>query len=138
MEEKPMSDHTFEQFLNEDKLMGSRCTACDTLFVPPRAICPQCHRSEMEWVEMEGTGKLAAFTTISIGPPSMIEEGHDRNNPYCSGVVKLAEGPRVVGRIEGVDTLTPENIEIGTPLKVKFLHRGTDENPTTVLAFAPL
>ena len=138
MEERPMSDYAFEQFLNEEKLMGSRCGVCGALFVPPRLICLQCHRSEMEWAEMKGTGKLAAFTCIAIGPPSMIEEGYDRNNPYCSGVVKLAEGPRVVARIEGVDARNPEHIQIGTPLKVKFLHRGTGENLTTFLAFTPL
>ena len=38
----------------------------------------------------------------------MVEEGYDRNNPYCSGAVELVEGPRVVARIEGVDTLHPE------------------------------
>ena len=137
MEDRPMSDYGFELFLNEEKLMGSRCIGCGALFVPPRAICIKCHRSEMEWAEMTGTGTLAAFTAIAIGPPSMVEEGYDRNNPYCSGAVELAEGPRVVARIEGVDTLNPENIKIGTPLKVKFLHRGAGENLTTVLAFAP-
>ena len=54
------------------------------------------------------------------------------------GVVELTEGPRVVGRIEGIDALNPINIKIGIPLKVKFLHRGANENPNTVLAFTPL
>ncbi len=138
MKERPMSDYEFEQFLNEEKLMGSRCIACGALFVPPRAVCITCYRSEMEWAEMRGIGKLAAFTCIAIGPPSMIEEGYDRNNPYCSGVIELAEGPRVVARIEGVDALNPENIKIGTPLKMRFLHRGVGENLKTVLAFTPL
>ncbi len=138
MDERPISDYTFEQFLNEEKLMGSKCLPCDRIFVPPRALCPQCHRLETEWSEMQGRGVLVAFTSISVGPPLMHKEGHNRKNPYCSGVVELTEGPRVVGRIEGIDALNPINIKIGIPLKVKFLHRGANENPNTVLAFTLL
>ena len=137
MAERPISDYGFEQYLEEEKLMGSKCIGCGALFVPPRAVCMNCHRSEMNWAEMKGMGKLAAFTCIAIGPPSMIEEGYDRDNPYCCGIVELQEGPRVVARIDAVDTLHPENIKIGSPFRVKFLHLGADENRITVLAFTP-
>ena len=30
MAEKPINDYGFEQFLNEGKLMGSRCNVCET------------------------------------------------------------------------------------------------------------
>ena len=138
MADRPISDYQFERFLDEGKLMGARCTECRTLFVPPRAICAKCHGSEMEWVETRGEGQLVAFTCISIGPPAMVEEGYDRNNPYCSGAVELVEGPRVVARIEGVDTLHPETIKIGMPVKATFLHRGADEDRETVLGFTPV
>ena len=138
MADKPINDYQFERFLEEEKLMGARCTGCKTLFVPPRAICAKCHGSEMEWMETRGEGQLVAFTCISIGPPAMVEEGYDRNNPYCSGAVELAEGPRVVARIEGVDTLHPETIKIGMPVKAAFLHQGAGENRKTVLGFIPV
>jgi len=92
----------------------------------------------MEWVEIKGKGKLAAFTCIAIGPPSMIREGYDRKHPYVCGVVELGEGARVVARIEGVDGSKPETIKIGAPLRIEFLHRGEGENSTTFLAFKPL
>ena len=138
MSEQPFSDISYEQFLNEKKLMGSRCKACGALFVPPRSICIKCYSSEMEWVEMKGKGKLSAYTCIAVGPPWMVAEGYDRKNPYCSGVVELEEGERVVARIEGVDTKRPETIKIGMPLEVQFLHRGEGENLKTFLAFKPL
>ena len=92
----------------------------------------------MEWIEMKGKGKLAAFTCITVGPPSMIAEGYDRNHPYISGVVELEEGPRVDARIEGVDSNKPETIKIGIPLTVKFLHRGEGETLKIILAFRSL
>ena len=138
MADRPISDYQFEQFLEEEKLMGARCVGCGALFVPPRVICTKCHGSEMEWVETKGEGHLVAFTCISIGPPAMIAEGYDRNNPYCSGAVELVEGPRVVAQIEGVNTLNPEAIKVGMPVKATFLHRGTDEDRKTVLGFTPV
>lgn len=138
MQERPFSDISYEQFLNEEKLMGSRCQKCGSLFLPPRPICINCQSREMEWVEMKGKGKLVAFTCIAVGPPFMIKEGYDRKHPYCTGVVELEEGVRVVARIEGVDTTNPEGIKIGTPLTVEFLHRGEGEKRTTFLAFKPL
>jgi len=138
MESMPFNDISYERFLKEERLMGSRCRKCGALFVPPRSICIKCYGSEMEWVEMQGKGKLAAFTSIAIGPPFMIKEGYDRRHPYVSGVVELEEGVRVVARIEGVDGSKPETIKIGTLLRVEFLHRGEAESATTFLAFRPL
>lgn len=138
MEERPFNDISYERFLSEDKLMGSRCQKCGALFVPPRTICIKCYANEMEWIETKGNGKLAAFTCIAIGPPFMIKEGYDRKHPYVSGIVELEEGARVVARIEGVDGRKPETIKIGTPLQVEFLHRGEPNNSKTFLAFKPL
>jgi uncharacterized OB-fold protein len=137
MEVRPFNDISYERFLDEDRLMGSRCQKCGAIFVPPRSVCIKCYGSEMEWVEIEGRGKLVAFACIAIGPPFMIKEGYDRKRPYVSGVVELEGGVKVVARIEGVDGSKPETIRIGTPLEAEFLHRGEGENSTTFLAFRP-
>ncbi len=57
MDERPFSDNSFDQFLNEEKLMGSKCKNCGALSAPPRPICIKCHSSDMQWVEMKGRGK---------------------------------------------------------------------------------
>jgi len=138
VEGKFFSDISFQQFLNEEKLMGSKCKRCGTLYAPPRPICIKCHGREMQWIELKGKGKLVAFTCIAVGPPFMVQEGYDRKHPYISGVVELEERVKVDARIEGVDGSKPEAIRIGTPLVVKFLHRGEGENRRTFLAFSPL
>ncbi len=138
MEERPFTAASYEQFLKEERLMGSRCKRCGALFLPPRALCAECHNGELEWVEMRGKGKLAAFTCITVGPPFMLEEGYDREHPYCVGVVELEEGVKIDARLEGIDATKPEAIQIGMPLAVKFLHRGQGEEGRTFLAFKPL
>lgn len=137
MEERPISDISYRKFLAEEKLMGSKCGKCGKLYVPPRHFCYECGSSQMEWHEMKGEGELAAYTCIYVCPAFMAEEGYGRKNPYCTGVVALSEGLRVVARIEGVDASKPESIKIGMPLKVTFLHRGEGDKAKTYLAFKP-
>ena len=138
MEERHFSDISYEQFLNEEKIMGSRCKECGGQFVPPRSICVKCYSSDMEWMEMKGKGKLAAFTCITVAPPFMIEQGYSRKNPYISGVVELDEGARVDARIIGLDPTKPEEIKLGMPLKATYIHWGESDPKETYLAFEPL
>ena len=117
METSPLNDFAWEQYLNEGKLMGSKCGECGQVFVPPRALCTKCYSNNMEWHETSGMGKLSAFTCISVGPPSMVSEGYDRNNPYCCGVVELEEGVRMTSNI--VDCGTGD-VYIGMPVEAVF------------------
>jgi uncharacterized OB-fold protein len=119
-DDRDYSSASFYQFLAEKRLMGTRCKKCQALYVPPHPICTKCHGDDMEWAEMRGNGKLAAFTSIAVGPTCTIEEGYDRNNPYVVGIVKLDEGPKISARIRGLDAKNPEGIKIGTPLTVEF------------------
>jgi uncharacterized OB-fold protein len=129
----PFTVASFDQFLRQNKLMASRCTRCRALHLPPRAICPECHGDQLEWVEASGKGKLVAFTIIYVGPSAMIAEGFDRKNPYCSGIVQLDEGVRISARITGVDAQHPDSIRIGMPLSAEFLDHGEERG--TQLAF---
>jgi len=91
----------------------------------------------MEWVAFKGTGKLAAFTSITVAPPYMAKEGFNRNNPYVVGVVELDEGVKAVARIIGIDAKTPEQIKPGIPLEAEFLKKGEGVDQHTLLAFKP-
>ena len=117
--------------------MGSKCKKCGALALPPRPICISCFSSEMEWVQLKGTGKLAAFTSIVVVPPSMAKEGFGRDNPYIVGVVELDEGVKAVARIIGVDPKKPEQIKVKTLLKAEFVKKGEGPNRQACLAFRP-
>ena len=137
MAEKSFTASTFNKFLGAHKLMASHCTNCHQTFLPPRAICPNCHSDQMEWVETSGKGKLAAFTSVYVGTTAMNAEGFDRNNPYATGIVELDEGVKISARLVGVDAKNPANIKIGTSMCVEFLDRGEGEARQTFLAFTP-
>lgn len=135
MLQREFTNGSFQQFLNEHRLMASRCQSCGTLHLPPRPLCPHCYGQTMEWSEMSGQAELKAFTSIYIAPTAMIEAGYGRDNPYCSGIVKLVEGPSISAQILGVDATKPEEINIGAPLKAVFVDRGEGEAQRSFLAF---
>lgn len=137
MNEKPFNDTSYEQFLKEQKIMGSKCKKCGAMALPPRPICISCFGIEMEWIRLKGTGKLVAFTSIVVVPPYMAKEGFDRNNPYVVGVVELDEGVKAVARIVGVDAKNPQQIKVGTPLRAEFLKREEGSETKTFLGFMP-
>ena len=132
---RPFTAVSFNQYLAEGKLMASRCTSCGTLNLPPRALCPNCHSEDMQWVATSGKGKLAGFTVVYIAPTFMIDQGYGREKPYVSGVVELEEGVKISARIIGVDAVHPESIQVGTPLVVDFIPVGEGEATKTYLAF---
>jgi uncharacterized OB-fold protein len=137
MSEAEFTSAAFYRFLGEHKLMGSRCKSGGEVYVPPRPICPADSSDDVEWVELSGKGKLAAFTIVYIGSSTMVAAGYDRKNPYCAGVVQLDEGPMISAQILGVDVTQPETIRIGLPLSVEFVERGEGEAKKTCLAFKP-
>ena len=138
MEVREHNGSSFYAYLEDDRLMGSRCDSCRALHMPPRPLCPACHGSEMSWEELSGIGELVAFTTVHIGTNAMISAGYGRNNPYCTGIVRLREGPAISGQIIGVDASDPESIRVGMALRATFLKRGEGGDAGTFLGFEPL
>jgi len=126
MEQNEFTSFAYERFIDQKKLMGSRCKGCGALNAPPRSLCWRCFGSDMEWAELKGTGKLRAFTVIYVAPTAMVEKGYGRDRPYVSGVVELDEGPRLAARVVGVDAAAPEKIRLGLPVVAEFEEAGDE------------
>ncbi|TFF99087.1 MAG: Zn-ribbon domain-containing OB-fold protein [Promethearchaeota archaeon] len=136
--EKSFTIESYLEYIRNKKLMGSRCKECGATYVPVRKLCTECNTANMEWVEMSGKGKLAAFTSITVGTPYFVEKGYDRKNPYCFSVIELEEGPMVSGQLVGVNESEPDTIKIGTPLKATFLETDIKGETKVDLGFEPL
>ena len=134
-EQRAFTAASFNAYLANDKrLMGVRCRACGAISPEPRPMCHSCHGRNMEWYEFSGKARLSTFTCISIAPVYMTEKGYGRDNPYCTGIVTLEEGPRLSARILGVDAGNPQNIQTGIEM-VLDLEEVDPERPTP--AFRP-
>lgn len=136
--ERDFTIKSYLDFLAEKKLMGSKCKNCNATYVPVRKLCTKCNTANMEWIEMSGKGKLAAFTSITVGTPFFVEKGYGRKKPYCFSVIKLDEGPMVSGQLIGVDESKPETIKIETPVKAIFLETEIKGETRVDLGFEPV
>jgi uncharacterized OB-fold protein len=134
MAEKEFTAASFYRFLDQKKLMGSKCKKCGALHLPPRPLCGQCWGNEMEWFQFSGKGKLASFSVVRVGTTMFEQKGFSRDNPYCWGLIQLNEGPRISALLLHADLFRPESITIGQPLEVVFPEKPAGEgkrNPVT-------
>ena len=132
---EPFTPHSFQQFLNDGKLMASRCADCQRIYLPVRGLCPHCGDSNLEWIQLTGKGKLAAFTSVYVGPSFMNAEGFGRENPYLTGIVELDEGPQISARLLGLDEKNPEKIKIGTKMVFSTVEVGEGDEAYAQLSF---
>lgn len=70
------------------RLLGTRCTQCARVLVPPRPICGICAAPTGEWVEVGPTGTIAGFTVVEV-PFIDPMTGTQRPVPYGFAFIKL-------------------------------------------------
>ena len=99
----------FINYLEEGKVMGSRCKECGLVFFPPRADCYKCFSSDMEWFEVAGNGKLLAYSKLKYAPV-----GFDEDLPYCIAVLDYGDY-KIFGRI--ASDIPDDEISLGMEMK---------------------
>lgn len=95
----------------QDRLFGSRCTNCNTLYVGPRLYCAKCSSEGPFKEEIFGTeGEIYVWSVIHQATPYV-------EAPYIAAVVDLPEGVSVNTNIVGVDP-DPKNLKFGMKVKM--------------------
>ncbi|MEF8887100.1 MAG: zinc ribbon domain-containing protein [Haloarculaceae archaeon] len=101
------------------RLVAGRCPECGALNFPPEGACSDCTaRVEYERVQLSGTGRVEATTTISQGgaPPEFVEQ-QARSGPFVAAVVAL-DGPDGGSASIPTQVLTGgRDVEIGDPVE---------------------
>jgi hypothetical protein len=101
----------FIDYLEEGKVMGSRCKECGLVFFPPRADCYKCFSSDMEWFDVTGKGKLMAYSKLKYAPV-----GFDEDLPYCIAVLDYGDY-KIFGRI--ASDISEDEIKLGMEMKTE-------------------
>jgi hypothetical protein len=101
----------FWDALVDGKLMIRHCNACGEHHYYPRPFCPKCWSDDVEWCEASGAATVYSYSTVYVNdlPP------FGPQVPYVTAVVTLAEGPRMMTRLVGV-----ENPNIAIDMAVAF------------------
>jgi len=99
----------FIDYLENGKVMATKCQDCGKIFFPPRSDCYQCLTSNMEWNEISGPGKLVTYSKLEYAPI-----GFQDDVPYRIALLDYGDY-KVFGRI--AKDVPEEDIKIGMKLK---------------------
>ena len=98
-------------------LGGCQCPTCETVYFPPRGVCPVCvkHRQSlgrMEPYQLSGEGEVVSYTIVHDAA-----EGFEMQVPYTLAIVRTVEGPQLTGAV--VD-IAPSEVKIGLRVRATF------------------
>jgi hypothetical protein len=99
----------FVDYLEQDKVMGTKCKTCGLTFFPPRADCYKCLSGNMEWFEITGNGKLLSFSKLEYGPV-----GFEKDLPYTIAILDYGDY-KVFARL--APDLKESDVNVGMELK---------------------
>jgi hypothetical protein len=99
----------FVGYLEQGKVMGTKCKDCGMTFFPPRADCYKCLTSNVEWFEVTGKGRLVTFSKLEYGPV-----GFEGDLPYAIAVADYGTY-KVFGRLS--KTVSENDIKVGMEVK---------------------
>ena len=87
---------------DDPALLGSRCTACGTVFFPRLAgSCrnPACGSTEAEELALSRRGTVWSYTDARYQPPPPYLPASDPYEPFALAAVELPEGLVVLGQV---------------------------------------
>ena len=111
----------FLEHLAEGRFMIQKSGSTGGHVFYPRVAEPGTGATDLEWVPASGRGTVYSTTVIRQKPPTP---------NYNVALIDLAEGPRMMSRVEGI---VPEEVKIGMPVKAKIVR----ENDQPLVVFEP-
>jgi uncharacterized OB-fold protein len=105
--------------LVQGKILATKCTNCNRVFLPPRGHCP-CGKGKMDWFEMNPEATLATYTVIMFAPESMSDKA-----PYVVAIGEFDNGVRMLAHLFA----NPNAIKVG--MKVKLVPQQLDKDRIT-------
>ena len=118
----PGPTRAYEDALARGLFLIQQCNQCEGYIFYPRLVCIHCGTVDLRTVEPSGDAIVHSTTVVRQGS----EDGGD----YNVALVELAEGPRLMSRVENV---APERVVIGMKLRLSL----KEEGGKTVVVFVP-
>lgn len=119
--------------LQEKKFIGTKCSKCGRVFLPPRNRCGDCFAKAEDFIELPETGILKNFTVTSYKVTE--RKARNVNKDQIVGLVQIdgADNAMVVPVIN----TNPEDLKIGMKLKVVWAKR-IKGHPNDIAGFEPI
>ena len=119
----------FIELMNNKKLLGTKCTKCGKIWMPPRINCSECYEPT-EWVEMKQTGTIDVSTIVWYTTSAFIKV-----IPYGIGFIRLDGADTAM--LQGIfsESLIPSKVKKGK--KVRAVFQKEREGKMTDFFFVP-
>ncbi|MGE0387705.1 MAG: Zn-ribbon domain-containing OB-fold protein [Gammaproteobacteria bacterium] len=101
-------DQDYQAHLAAGRFMIQRSRSSGRHVFYPRVAEPGTGARDLEWVQASGRGTVYSTTVVRPKPPQA---------PYNVCLVELAEGPRMMSRVEGI---APDAVRIGMPVRARI------------------
>ncbi len=114
---------------NDKKLMGTKCSKCGTVYMPPRVACSRCYQPTT-WVQVKDTATIKVSTLVWYSTSKFIA-----SVPYAIGYIQLDGATTAM--LQGVfsDNLVPSKIKTGK--RVRAVFKKVREGKATDFFFVP-
>jgi len=131
---------TYLAGLKAGQLIGSLCTNCRKIVVPPRTVCEWCYRPIDEFVELPDTGVVNTFSLCYVTWD--VKRISDPEVPaviHLDGTSSLESGPIMGGIMHMLGEVDPQKIKIGMHVQAVWKSTGEREGSVTdILYFKPV
>ena len=114
-------EREYREHLADGRFMLLRSRSSGRCMFYPRVAEPVTGNTDVGWMAASGDGTVSSTAAGNQRPPSPA---------YNVALIDLAEGPRMMSRVEGV---AAENVRIGMPVKARII----DEDGAPLLVFDP-
>jgi len=109
----PVRSRFLIEIRDNKKIFGTKCPACNSVYVPARPTCIKCFTTMDEWVEVSDMGVLISYTIVY-----QPEDIHPVESPFAYGMIQLDGADTSLAHMLGeVDF---EDIKIGMRVKAVF------------------
>jgi uncharacterized protein len=108
-----------------NEVLVQRCTECSELRHPSSPSCPKCRSLSWDTVQASGRGVLYSF--VVIHEPAV----RGLPSPHVGVLVELEEGVRMA---VATDRIPQDQLKIGAPVAIGFVHDGDFSFPDCALA----
>ena len=104
----------FKELMNKKKLLGTKCSKCGKVWMPPRINCSDCY-VPTEWIEIKHTGIIEVSTIVWFTTSAFI-----KNIPYAVGYIRLEGAHTAI--LQGIfsENLVPSKIKKGKRVRAVF------------------
>lgn len=112
----------YDAFLRAGRFRLQVCDDCGQQIYFARTICNHCGSGRLTWTDASGAGTVYSSTTI--------RRKADRGGDYNLAIVELAEGARMMSRVEGIPA---SDVHIGMRVEASIVA----ENDKPLVIFLP-